>query len=72
MVGEPLMKRGQHRREHYIVTPVGKNHLQTLYLLVAVTEDIDLVTVRQKFGERLTDKLEIFVIYGLWGALEVD
>ncbi|GFI52765.1 hypothetical protein IMSAGC021_01071 [Muribaculaceae bacterium] len=72
VVGETFMDRRHDGREGYVVAAVGEDYLQALDLLLAVAEDADAVALGEEAGETLADQLEILVVDGLRGAVEVN
>ncbi len=71
-VGEAFVESGHHRLEVDILSAVGEDGFEALYLLFAIGEDIDGKPLFEEPGEALRDELEIFMIDGLRGAFEVD
>ena len=54
-----------HRREADVVATVLEDGAQSLYLLLRVAEYVYLVPVGEEFSKRVTDEVEILVIYPL-------
>ena len=72
MVHKSLVNGSVDRGESYVVAPVGEYGFEAVKLLVAVAQNVKRVAVGKHFFERLADEVEIFVVYRLGRASEVD